>query len=82
MSDDKLNEQSKQLEAPSGAQVGDDLPNEVVAETVDEDTDVVAPDQAFKEAAYSATMRAVVMGEGGGWEDELCCAASRTGFTN
>ena len=31
---------------------------------------------------FVAERGAVVMGEGGGWEDELCCAASRTGFTN
>ena len=63
MSDDKPNEQSKQPEAPSGAQVGDDLPENVAAKIVDEDTDLIAPEQAVKEAAYSATMRAVVMGE-------------------
>lgn len=63
MSDDKLNQQTDQLAAPTEAQVGDDVVDKVAAQVVDEETDLIAPEEAVKEAAYSATMRAVVMGE-------------------
>ncbi len=63
MSDDKLSEQSDKLEAPAQGQVIDRVPDKALAEIVDEDTELVAPEEVVKEAAYSATMRAVVMGE-------------------
>lgn len=63
MSDDKLSEQSDKLETPAQGQVIDRVPDNALAEIVDEDTELVAPEEVVKEAAYSATMRAVVMGE-------------------
>lgn len=44
-------------------QVEDDVVSEAAVEVLDEDTDLVDADQVAKDAAYSESMRAVVMGE-------------------
>jgi len=61
MSDDKQNNQPEKHGTSEAEQAAED--NIVVTEIVDESTDSVDPGQAAKEAAYSETMRAVVMGE-------------------
>ena len=63
MSDDKLNHQRDKLEQPNMAPTSDRDADLLMATVVDEDTDSVGSETVVKEAKYSETMRAVVMGE-------------------
>jgi len=63
MSHDKTNDQTQELEQANAAQVSDGKPQDQVVEVIDQDTDLVDAEAASKEATYSETMRAVVMGE-------------------
>ena len=63
MNNDKPNDQPQELEQADQAQLSKGKPQEQAVEIVDENTDLVDAEVASKEAAYSETMRAVVMGE-------------------
>ena len=63
MSDDKLNHQRDKLEPLNVAPASGSHADLLMATVVDEDTDLVSSETVVKEAKYSETMRAVVMGE-------------------